>query len=148
MDLCQICANKKSDQALHFDAPFSFQHLLSGLLNFDASLYGSGKNIIKDKVEILKCDTCGLTYQQFSKSGRFGCADCYRAFTTSLHALFRRIHGHTTHRGKIPEHVRQVIFTKRELEQLKEQLAIKIQQEEFEEAAKLRDQIKSLQQDH
>jgi protein arginine kinase activator len=95
---------------------------------------------------MLRCPTCGLTYNQFSKIGRFGCGDCYKTFRERLTPLLRRIHGHSSHRGKIPERTKGALKISRDLEKLKEELAQKVRAEEFEEAARLRDQIRSLQE--
>ncbi|MEN9406145.1 MAG: hypothetical protein RLZ12_429 [Bacillota bacterium] len=143
MKLCQVCANKKSEYSLKQEA-FSFQQLLSGLLNINNSLQTDDEDLLED-VRDMRCKNCGLAYSKFSKTGRFGCAECYNAFNESLTALFRRIHGHTSHRGKVPKNIREVLDARRELERLKEQLANYVQREEFEEAARLRDKIKSLQ---
>lgn len=158
LHLCQACANNNSEHSIQLDMPFSFHNLLSGLLNFDTSLNNPGKSSSNSESstssavpskethkKLSKCSNCGLTYSQFSKWGRLGCAHCYSSFSESLVPLLRRIHGHTSHCGKVPEQIRDILYARREIEQLKNELAIKVQQEEFEEAATLRDQIKALQ---
>lgn len=120
---------------------FSIHNLLSGLLHYDP--VHSGNKII---AEPERCQTCGLTYNQFSKSGRFGCNDCYKAFESRLEPLFKRVHGNTLHGGKIPRRQGESISQKRHLHELKRQLNKKIEREEFEEAAKIRDTIRQLEQ--
>ncbi|AUS07599.1 hypothetical protein C1X05_01145 [Laceyella sacchari] len=138
--LCEVCAQEKGEVMPGFEHGFSFHQLLSGLLNFNSSPQEAYKP------QTLRCNTCGLTYNQFSKIGRFGCGDCYKTFRERLDPLLRRVHGHSTHRGKIPERAQGELKLKKELEQLKAELAAKIETEEFEEAARLRDQIRSLQE--
>ncbi len=142
--LCESCAQEKGEYMPGFDNSFSFHNLLSGLLNFDMA--GTESNNIAQPQQVPRCATCGLTYNQFSKIGRFGCSDCFETFRDRLDPLLRRIHGSTTHHGKIPERTKGEIKVKRELEELREQLVRAVEAEEFETAAELRDQIRSLQE--
>jgi protein arginine kinase activator len=142
--LCEHCAQEHGESIPVFENGLSFHQLLSGLLNFELSPSGQ-KETDFDVVPEGRCETCGLTYNQFGKVGRFGCADCYSAFKDRLTSLLRRVHGNTKHRGKIPERTKGELKLVRELASLKEDLAIKISQEKFEEAAVLRDQIRELQ---
>jgi protein arginine kinase activator len=140
--LCEVCAKEKGEKFTGIDIGFGFQNLLSGLLNPDFS-QGSRSEWVQSTG--LRCPTCGLTYGQFAKMGRFGCMDCYRTFKDRLDPLFRRVHGHTSHRGKVPERTGGKLKIHREIERLKEELSRRVQAEEFEEAARLRDRIRELQ---
>ncbi len=142
--LCEVCAQEKGEYMPGFDNGFSFHNLLSGLLNFDM-VSSESPNIAQQKT-MPRCATCGLTYNQFSKIGRFGCSDCFETFRDRLDPLLRRIHGSTAHQGKIPERTKGELKIRRDLEKLREQLARSVESEEFEEAAQLRDQIRSLQE--
>jgi protein arginine kinase activator len=140
--LCEQCAREKGDFAYKGTNGFSIHNLLSGLLNFETP------NAVPSQTQgqQLRCSTCGLTYNQFSQAGRFGCADCYQSFQSRLDPLLRRIHGSSTHTGKIPKRGGGVIHLKKELSRLKMEQQAKINQEQFEEAAVLRDQIRELEQ--
>jgi protein arginine kinase activator len=141
--ICEVCAQEKGDMFPGGLGNFSIHHLLSGLLNNT----DPGVNTFKVQQEApLRCDTCGLTYSQFSKSGRFGCSNCYKAFKEKLDPLFRRVHGNTHHSGKVPERSGGAIKLKKEVSQLKEELRRRIEREEFEQAAKIRDRIRELEQ--
>ncbi|PTX58141.1 protein arginine kinase activator [Melghirimyces profundicolus] len=143
--LCEVCAKEKGEQMAGMEAGFSIHNLLSGLLNLDGQFAEGQPARSASSSEGLRCKTCGLTYSQFSKIGRFGCSDCYKAFAERLDPLFRRVHGHTTHRGKVPERTGGKLRIRREIERLKQELSARIQKEEFEEAARLRDRIRELQ---
>jgi protein arginine kinase activator len=93
----------------------------------------------------IKCPNCGLTYQNFRKLGRLGCSECYEAFKKELGPLLKRIHGSDRHVGKVPLKGGKTIRDTRTLQDLRIQLEKAIQMEEFEEAAKLRDKIKELE---
>jgi protein arginine kinase activator len=142
--LCEVCAGEKGEMFSVPSSNFSIHHLLSGLLNFDANPAALG-GVSTEKP--LRCETCGLTYSQFSKSGRFGCVDCYQHFSEKLDPLFRRIHGSVEHRGKVPQRSGGRIKLKKELSQLKYILQQKIAAEEFEQAADIRDKIKQLEKE-
>lgn len=146
--LCETCAKEKGN-VIPGVTNFSIHNLLSGLLNFDPMNKGTGGASTQStatQVKPIRCETCGLTYTQFSKSGRFGCSDCYHTFGERLDPLFRRIHGNTNHIGKVPERTGGEMKLKKDLEQLKATLKQFIATEEFEKAAEIRDRIRALDQ--
>jgi protein arginine kinase activator len=88
-----------------------------------------------------------MTYDDFRKVGRLGCAECYPTFKRSLGSLLKRIHGSPMHVGKSPLRLlKSSKVAKSELLELKRKLEKAIEQEAFEEAARLRDQIRRLEQ--
>ncbi|MBO8165234.1 MAG: UvrB/UvrC motif-containing protein [Brevibacillus sp.] len=145
--ICEHCAQEKGDVISGFHN-FSIHNILSGLLNFDPMAKNSFSSSLNSQTTThkpLRCETCGLTYAQFSKSGRFGCSDCYRYFGDLLDPLFRRIHGNNNHIGKVPERTGGQLKIRKELEQLKTQLKRYVETEEFEKAAEIRDRIRALE---
>lgn len=138
--LCESCAQA---EGVTFAVPsgwgpsLSLGQLLGGLM---PSLRGN----IKDTG--VRCSVCGWTPAQFQETGRLGCDACYTAFSPALEPLVRRIHGSTEHRGKIPARVGQDARLERQLTQLKMELQAAISREEFEQAARLRDEIRTLEQ--
>lgn len=140
--ICEACAKEKGEVLPGMDNSFSIHNLLSGLLNFDKA----GTALNPSFTQTLKCHKCGLTYSQFSRSGRFGCAECYKSFGDRLEPLFRKVHsGNVAHYGKIPKRSGNVIQMKREIKDLKNKLQELIHKEEFEQAASIRDQIRELE---
>jgi protein arginine kinase activator len=141
--LCDQCAREKGEYIPGSNS-FSIHQLLSGLLNFEQAMPNSSNRPPQQKE--LACDKCGMTIYQFARAGRFGCAQCYHTFSAKLDPMLRRVHsGNTTHIGKIPKRIGKDIHLHRQIEQLKQQLQQHIMKEEFEEAAKLRDEIRSLE---
>ncbi len=138
--ICESCAREKGEMIPGTPNGFSIHNLLSGLLDFEPSHNGLGV-----KPQVIRCDHCGLTYSQFSKLGRFGCSSCYKNFSERLDPLFKRVHGNTVHVGKIPKRSGGQIQYKREIESLKRELQHRIELEEFENAASIRDQIRELE---
>jgi protein arginine kinase activator len=139
--ICEVCAREKGEMIPGTPNGFSIHNLLSGLLDFDPT--SASKNA--SKAQNARCEHCGLTYTQFSKLGRFGCKSCYKHFGERLDPLFKRVHGNTGHIGKVPKRSGGIIKVKRELDQLKTELMLRIEQEEFEQAAQLRDQIREME---
>lgn len=140
--LCEECAKENSEFISESQDPFSFHHLLSGLLNFDQMI---SNNTAKKSTEAARCNTCGLTFGQFKKMGKFGCNDCYKYFESQLEPIFRRIHGNSRHSGKFPIRTGGKIKIRKEFNLLKTKLQEMVAAEEFEEAAKIRDEIKALE---
>lgn len=141
--ICETCAREKGEIIPGTTGGFSIHNLLSGFLDFNTASHSHNSNA---KVpENLCCEECGLTYSQFSKIGRFGCSSCYKYFNDRLDPLFKRVHGNTVHVGKVPKRAGNHIQVKRKLDELRQKLQERILQEEFEEAAGLRDEIRELE---
>jgi len=141
--LCEQCAKEKGDFQPGSNS-FSIHDLLSGLLGFEEPIGETAGSPFQESEQ--RCSECGLTYSQFVKRGKFGCAHCYETFQEKLDPVFRRVHGgNTTHTGKIPKRIGGNIQMRRELNRLKEKLQKHIENEEFEQAAKVRDEIRALE---
>ncbi len=137
MHLCEDCAREKGAM---IKPHFPLADLLAGLTDFKVPL-------TVEKGKAGKCPHCGLTYADFRKSGRLGCAQCYYTFKDSLSSLLKRVHGSNEHVGKVPALAGREVAVSRTLKGLREKLHRAIQKEEFEEAAKLRDRIRELEKD-
>ncbi|MCA0758372.1 UvrB/UvrC motif-containing protein [Paenibacillus sp. N4] len=140
--ICEGCAREKGEGIPGTPNSFSIHSLLSGLLDFE-QLGAPGMGSMQQQP--LRCEECGLTYAQFSKIGRFGCSNCYQAFSEKLDPLLKRVHSGTVHSGKIPKRSGNQIRCRKEIEQLRRDLQTRIEHEEFESAAQLRDQIRELE---
>ncbi len=92
----------------------------------------------------LKCPTCGYTQADFKKAGRFGCSDCYTTFGEGLGSMLKGMHKGIKHTGKVPVVLQQSRAEAQKLKQLQKRLDKAIAEENFEEAAQLRDEIKRM----
>ena len=101
--------------------------------------------------ETLSCDKCGTTYEEFAKTGMFGCDNCYHVFGDRLETVLKRLHGANRHTGKNLNKATPVVKVKNpkkvELQELKKELEECIKKEEYEKAAVLRDKIKLLEKE-
>lgn len=93
----------------------------------------------------IRCTRCGISFEEIARSGKVGCADCYKQFREKLTPTVERLHGKADHLGKVPQKGKPSQPQKSPLEQLKEELAKAIETQEFEQAAKLRDQIREME---
>jgi protein arginine kinase activator len=155
MYLCSQCADEK--ETLSFSPQLSLGNLLWGFPGF-----GDNSGFAKfEQPEILRCSVCGMSFDDFRKSGKLGCANCYRVFRDNLDPILRRLHGSSEHTGKAPDKMPDEIKTaeKRtdekktddgaklanEIDRLKAELSSAIESEHYEKAAELRDRIRSLE---
>ncbi|SDK58834.1 UvrB/UvrC motif-containing protein [Sediminibacillus albus] len=144
--VCEYCAKEKGYMG-YDDEAYSLHNLLSGLFKFESTGFSDQQANIPAQQE-LQCPKCGMNYQEFARVGKFGCAQCYQTFSDKLNPIFRRVHsGNTNHHGKIPTRIGSSIHQKKQLFEYREQLKQLISNEEFEQAAKVRDHIRQLEQD-
>jgi protein arginine kinase activator len=139
LHLCEECARHKSAA---MEQQFGLSDLLAGMADFE-------KHSSKEEEPVtVKCPSCGLSYADFKKIGRLGCGNCYDAFRKYLAPLLKRIHGSNQHIGKNPlsgKVAAKPSKKKATLTELKSQLQKAVTAEAFEEAARLRDQIRELE---
>lgn len=139
--LCERCAREKGELQLMIEPKFTIHNLLAGLLDGDTDLEASPKVTHRS----LQCPNCGISYREFSRTGRLGCARCYETFDQHLVPLLRRIHGSAAHTGKVPERTGGVVRVRKQISRLREELQQAVSREEFERAAQLRDKIRELE---
>jgi len=105
----------------------------------------------KDESTVLVCENCGTTLDEFAKTGKLGCANCYKVFSTSIMPVLKGIHMNVVHTGKHPgERVRVDVAketAKNKKVTLQRELKSAISTENFEEAAKIRDEIAVLEKE-
>jgi protein arginine kinase activator len=144
--LCEKCAQEKGDMFLVNGAPgFTIHNLLAGLLNVNSSFHSAQQDAFHQE-EVLQCENCSMTFSQFVKIGRFGCVHCYETFQKQLKPILRRLHnGNWSHNGKVPKRLGGNIHLRKKIEELKLQLKELITSEEFEKAAQIRDEVRSLE---
>jgi protein arginine kinase activator len=134
--LCVSCMAKIKQQFPTLEL-WGFAGLLSGFLD-------AAKEKKPEPLPQITCDRCATTYQDFAKSGFLGCASCYKSFREPLEALLKGIHGQTRHTGRIPGSAPSDVPMKLSIDRMKQQLVQAIEQEEYEQAAVLRDQIRAM----
>lgn len=135
--MCPECAKKVMGQDVFSGFSWDFPDLFQSMFSFAAP---QGLTAGKSG----RCDTCGCTFDDIVSSGRAGCPDCYQVFFDRILPSVERIHGKVSHVGKIPVQEVKEPTREQKIAQLEAQLQQAIGEQEFEQAAKLRDQIKEL----
>jgi protein arginine kinase activator len=134
LDLCEDCAKAKG---LNDPTSFAMADVMMGL--------GASQELDSSAAGVeLKCPHCGFSQADFKKSGRLGCPECYQTFAEGLSGLLKTMHKGTHHIGKTPEALRRSRESVDHLKMLQKKLARAIEMEDFETAAVLRDEIKTL----
>ena len=134
--LCEVCAKDYLTQA---DAAPSEE---SADLEFDKlSEAADALDVVEDPV----CPNCGITFREFRKQGRLGCPHDYVAFNAEIMPLLENIHGETEHVGKAPRRAPDTSHRQHQLIRLRGELKAAIDEENYEVAAKLRDEIQSVE---
>ena len=93
-----------------------------------------------------ECPNCGIKFVEFRNSGRLGCPHEDQEVRDELATLLENIHGETRHCGKTPRRLPQNKQTQSELIQLRKQLQQAVNREAYEDAARLRDRIRELEE--
>ena len=93
----------------------------------------------------IKCKKCGRSYDDFRRTGKLGCMECYSVFSKPLGDVLIQIHQNPKHVGKIPKNIEGGIFLKRKIEDLKQKLQEAVKKEDYELAAKLHKEINELE---
>lgn len=129
--LCASCAHENNIyKDLNMDLGFS-------------SLFSSFFSENEQIPESVKCPLCNMTKTEFLKRGKPGCSNCYSVFEDSMKPLLKKIHATVTHTGKVMgTHGGK---SENKIDLLKAQLKEAIAKEEYEMAARLRDEIKEME---
>lgn len=141
--LCSDCAKEKGYGSLFSGWNVDFGNMLGGLI---------GNN--RQATQVQRCEKCGSSFAEISKTGKLGCANCYKTFRSQLVPVIQRIHGTTKHKGKVPGGSALVItetnnkmlpVNESPIDEKKRLLKKAIETQEFEQAAVLRDEIKEME---
>lgn len=134
--LCDECAQ---EEGVLPKAPSAVpvSEILSGLV--------LQKNIVQQLAD-LTCPHCKLSFVEFRNSGLLGCPHDYEAFEKALLPLIERAHeGASHHIGKSPRKHAEPRLVESDLIKLRKELNRAVDDEHYEEAAKLRDKIRTLE---
>lgn len=139
--LCEQCAREAG-----LKSQISFEDIFQSFLNLTGETSQAEKEESHEK-NIQSCPDCGATYDDIRKIGKLGCPSCFPVFQNQLDSMLKSIHGSSQHKGKFPVKNGMVFQIRKKREELKKQLAEAIAKEEFEDAARLRDEIRLLEKE-
>jgi protein arginine kinase activator len=139
---CEVCAEQFHPfQFEVMEEPASLQQLISNWFNFVPI---TKKETPASAAKTKACPTCGFTYREFLKQGKFGCGDCYKTFSEQLPQLLEKIQAGTKHVGYVEESPSKEKI-EQQIREFRTAMQQAIQEERFEDAAKLRDDIRALE---
>ena len=147
--LCSNCAKKAGMDGFDMpDFPINFHSILGDFFND----YAENSLLPSFQGTAVKCKNCGTTYNDFIETGMFGCSDCYDTFSGPIDSLLKNLHGTAKHIGRgsnISTEGIKVEKNKNDKKQitnkkndLQKELEKAIKEERYEDAAKIRDQLK------
>ena len=152
MNLCDNCARELGLKDINFSMPISFSSFLSDFFN-DYS-----DNLLPSFIgtQAKECSGCGTTFDDFINSGEFGCSDCYDIFEDRISPILKNLQGTNRHIGRGYREIESSVNNKEKstkkvekkeskLEKLQKDLQKAIKDERYEEAAKIRDEIKAME---
>ena len=158
LNLCEECSKKLGIEKIDFNMPIDFSSFFGGFMD---NLLEPEFMPMLETLKTLKCDKCGYTFENIANTGKLGCGNCYEVFEERLDQIIRKIQGADTHVGRIGKILDNKITSKAEnkkdiekssninkdekesnLEKLQAKLKQAIREERYEDAAKLRDEIR------
>ena len=147
--LCEVCAGEApADGETTPGFPF---HEIRGdgtgeentysLAAFLGQVFESPDEVVHS--DLSSCPVCGYTLDQFRRNNRLGCSRCYEAFRGPLFSILNHLQRYVSHLGKAPRSA--AAGRPGELVRIRVALEKAIAAEEFEKAARLRDEIQRLE---
>lgn len=136
IDLCEACAKAKG---VSDPTGFSLADMLLGLGQ-------GGAGTPSAAATEPRCPACEMTLADFRRAARLGCPRCYEAFADALGPMLKGMHKGLQHMGKAPPGRGEEAMLGERLQRLRQELQAAVKSENFEVAARLRDEIKALEQ--
>ena len=134
--LCETCAKDYLSQAEEVSTPPA---------DFQFNQLDESDEPAASGVDDRACPNCGITFREFRTQGRLGCPHDYVAFESDLIQLIENIHGETQHCGKLPRRAPDSSRRQHQLIRLRSELKVAVEEEDYEQAAKLRDENKEVE---
>ena len=136
--LCETCASSAGEACFSTGIHFSVNDLVKAMFSQELDSSSSSD---------LTCPNCGMDFADFSRSGKIGCSVCYGVFHEQLDPILRRVHGTSCHTGKVPVKAGNAVRLRMKVKGLRQELDRSVQCEDYENAAKIRDSIRSLEKE-
>ena len=161
LNLCEECSQKLGVGQMDFSMPIDFSSFLGGFMDeLTTPSFMPMLNTLKQN----KCNNCGSTFDDIMNTGMLGCQDCYNTFDDELDSIIKKLQGSNRHVGRIGKIIDKKIDEKEGKESkktdlknetnnktkedkkilLKRDLEQAIKEERYEDAAKIRDEIKKM----
>ncbi len=142
-----VAGNKQVKVAMCADCPKNRELQKQGAHGILEELAPKLMHTMESAIErgIAKCPVCGFTLKDLERTRRLGCSGCYDTFQATILRLISSVQRGHRHLGKISSRHDSPEIIQNRLSLLKDRLNTAVKEEEFENAANLRDEIKRLQ---
>ena len=140
-NLCRDCAIK---EGVFNSAPTSiFDDMFSAFADF----------MPYEQVQDITCPVCKTTLREFKNTSKLGCPNCYDAFREEISNIIGRIAPYATHKAESLNSVKEKTSKKAEtkeekIKQLREDMALAVKEERYEDAGKIKKQIQRLESEN
>ena len=126
----------------HFESPFSLWEEPT----FTPSSVSLPQTQSSEATEYT-CPLCGIQFKEIAATGKVGCAKCYSVFSSRLAPLMRSVHGNNSHTGGSPLVYRRKAERLRKMTELRAGIKTAVSLEAYEEAARLRDELRQIEKE-
>lgn len=141
LHLCQECTFSFNVP----DLPIALENMFKGFLEQMQTKMFNVNPQAASATPTNACENCGMTGEELRAGGKLGCKECYTSFSEEVGAILKNVQSSTRHTGKFPKRLGQEILSIRHASELRAKLNQAIAEENFELAAKLRDEIRALE---
>lgn len=142
LHLCPDCAKSY----LQTEEPAVETPMLTGVLSKQMKLEQTAEDL--RELDSRECPVCGISFYEFRQSGRLGCPNDYVFFGNELEPLLVNVHGDNRHVGKKPLRGSSNTESQVELIRLRREMKEVIENEDYEQATKIRDRIRKLEEEN
>ncbi|MCL2294592.1 MAG: UvrB/UvrC motif-containing protein [Spirochaetes bacterium] len=137
MSICEKCAKEKGLTINNTELNVNLKSLLKNFAEI--------KRAVTKKDHVKVCYVCGKTLEDLKKTGKTGCPECYKEFSRYITSFLMTNTGSSEHKGKYPFKINILTQRMKKINNLQSLLNKALKNEEFEEAAYLRDKIKLME---
>lgn len=142
LHLCQVCVEKRGIPIPVLRNPVKLE---TGFTEMMKQLADEGILDRRDSSDSEMCTACGWSLGNLQETGLLGCPQCYTSFESQLMVLLQKLHGSVSHLGKVYPLVGEWPQQEEDETTLKRAMEEAISMEEFEQAAKIRDRLRQIQ---
>lgn len=148
LSLCGECASKLREKGEIQDVTSMIESFADPFWATQDELFNGffGLPLLpSEKQESALCPLCGRAISEILKKGKVGCPTCYPTFRDALSPLILSLHGSAIHRGAVPQRHLAMRARDEQLNRLRTELQESLSNENYENAAALRDEIRKLE---
>ncbi len=105
-------------------------------------------DFLPEQAEDIVCPVCHTSLSQFRATQKLGCPNCYEVFRSEVNALLKRIAPFENHKPEVSKTSKtktKAVSKADKISELRQEMAVAVKEERYEDAAKIKKQIKKLE---